>query len=63
MDSVRAKQIIDSSGNIQVLYNGSPVWLEDVTNNNTVRITYLDTNKSDEVPTYKLIENNPDSIR
>jgi small acid-soluble spore protein H (minor) len=63
LDSIRAKQIIDASGNIQVLYNGSPVWLENVNNNDTVRITYLDTNKSDEVPAYKLVENNPDMIR
>lgn len=59
MDSNRAKQILNSSENIDVLYNGSPVWLENVKDNNMVEVTYLDTHKKEDVPVYKLVEVNP----
>lgn len=58
MDAVRAKQIIDSTDNVSVLYQGSPVWLEDVKDNNTVLVTYLDSQLKEDVPAYKLVEVN-----
>jgi len=59
MDSIRAKQIIGASENIQVLYEGSPVWLENVRDNNTAEVTYIENSRREVVPVYKLIENNP----
>lgn len=59
MDSLRAKQIMQSPETIQVLYEGSPVWLENVNDNNTAEITYFENNRKETVPVYKLVENNP----
>lgn len=62
MDTERAKEILTQSGNIQVLYDGTPVWLENIKDNNTVQVTYLDTHRREDVPVYKLVEVNPQSI-
>lgn len=59
MDSTRAKQIMDSKENIEVLYHNSPVWIENVMDNNLALVSYLDTHRREEVPVYKLVENNP----
>jgi H-type small acid-soluble spore protein len=59
MDSYRAKQIMDSQDTIEVLYLNSPVWIENVTENNLAQVTYLDNKQKDEVPVYKLVENSP----
>lgn len=56
LDSNRARMIIQSPETIQVLYNGSPVWLENVKDNNTVEVTYLENRKRAEVPVNRLIE-------
>lgn len=57
MDSIRAKEIISSGDVIQVLYQGSPVWLENVKDNNTAEVTRLDRKDKIEVPVYLLVEN------
>jgi H-type small acid-soluble spore protein len=59
LDSVRAKEIMHSPHKIEVLYNGSEVWIDNVKDNNSAEITYLDNKNKLEVPVYKLIENNP----
>lgn len=59
LDSERARQIIDSPQKIEVLYQGSPVWIENVTDNNTANVTYIETHDKVEVPVYRLVENNP----
>lgn len=59
MDSVRAKEIIKSKEAIQVLYQGSPVWLESVGENNVAKATKMDSNEKIEVPVSLLVENNP----
>lgn len=45
MDSNRARQIIDSKDNIDVRYQGAPVWLEGISDNNTVEVTSLSGHK------------------
>lgn len=60
MDSQRAKEILNQTKeNIQVLYNGSPVWIEDVNSNNTAEITDLNNHNRTEAPVNKLVEVNP----
>lgn len=59
MDSKRAEQIMQSSETVQVLYQGSPVWIESIKDNNTAEITYIDGKRKIEVPIYLLVENNP----
>ena len=58
MDSQRAKQIMKSKDNIQVLYRGSPVWLEQVRENNVAEITQLEGKERLEVPVDLLSEDN-----
>ncbi len=55
MNSVRAKEIVDSLGVINVLYKGSPVWIENI-NNDSVQIQDLNTQKRFEVPVKDLVE-------
>jgi H-type small acid-soluble spore protein len=59
MDSIRAKQIWKSSVTTEVLYQGSPVWIENINSNNTVEVTNMETKEKIEVPAYLLIENTP----
>lgn len=59
MDTTRARQIINSAHSVQVLYNGSPVWLESIKDNNTVDVTDMHSKKRINVPTYMLVESNP----
>lgn len=60
MDSARTKMILQSPESIQVLHNGTPVWIENVMDNNTAEITYLDkSDRKDTVPVYLLVENRP----
>lgn len=58
MDNERAKQIVESLGVIEVLYNGSPVWIENI-KENTAEVSYIDTKNKVEVQVEKLIERNP----
>lgn len=55
MDSNRAKQIIESKGVINVLYNGSPVWIESIDGNNA-DVTNIETKARAQVPVNMLIE-------
>ena len=57
LDKIRAQQIMQSPESLQVLYQGSPVWLENINSNNTVKVTRLDSNDKIEVPVYMLVEN------
>lgn len=61
MDTHRAKEILNQTKeNIPVLYNGSPVWIEDVNTNNTAEVIDLNNNNSKiEAPVNKLVEVNP----
>lgn len=60
LDTKRAKEILNNTkGAIQVLYQGSPVWLEDVKENNSAVVSYIESHERVEVPVYKLVENNP----
>lgn len=59
MDSERAKQIMESKGVIEVLFRGSPVWIESLGDNNTAEVSYLRTKEKVEAPIYLLTENNP----
>lgn len=60
MDSKRAKEILNQTrNNIQVLYNGSPVWIENVNSNNTAEVTDLNNHMRLEAPVNKLVEVNP----
>lgn len=59
LDSKRAMQIMHSPDSIQVLYEGSPVWIENVMGNNTAEITHFENNKKEAVPVYMLVENKP----
>lgn len=56
VDDVRAKEIVASNGVIEVLYQGSAIWIDQITQNNTALIHYISNNKKDEVPVYKLVE-------
>ncbi len=62
MDNERARQIVDSLGVIEVLYNGSPVWIENL-KENTAEISYIDSNidtkNKVQVQVDKLIERKP----
>ena len=50
---------MDSQETIEVLYMNSPVWIDNVMENNLAQVTYLESQRKDEVPVYKLVENNP----
>ena len=58
MDNESARRIVESLGVIEVLYNGSPVWIENV-KDNTAKVSYLDTKNMAEVPVEELIERKP----
>jgi H-type small acid-soluble spore protein len=58
MDNERARQIVESLGVIEVLYNGSPVWIENIKENNA-EVSYIDTKNKAEVQVEKLIERKP----
>lgn len=59
MDITRARQILQSKDSVQVLHQGSPVWIERVMENNTAEISYFSDNRKDTVPVYMLVENKP----
>lgn len=60
MDTTRAKEILNQTkDNIQVLYNGSPVWIENVNSNNTAEVTDLNNHVKLDAPVNKLVEVNP----
>ncbi len=57
MDTIRAKEIMKSQDNVQVLFRGIPVWLENINENNTATVMRLDNKQKEEVPVYLLVEN------
>lgn len=59
MDSQRAKQIIESHGVIAVNYHDSPIWIEQIKDNENAEVTTLDTNQRIEVPMDELVESDP----
>lgn len=58
MDIGRAKQIIESQGVIAVNYHNSPVWIEQLKDNENAEVTTLDTNQRIEVSIDELDEAN-----
>jgi len=58
LDNERARWIVESLGVIEVLYNGSPVWIENI-KENTAEVSYIDTKNKAEVQVEKLIERKP----
>lgn len=58
MDSRRARQIIESHGVIEVNYKDTPVWIEQIKNDDTAQVTVLDTDQQMEVPVTELTEAN-----
>ncbi|HCF71283.1 MAG TPA: H-type small acid-soluble spore protein [Syntrophomonas sp.] len=55
MDIERAHDIVNSLGVIEVLYQGEPIWIEDI-NGDQARIDFLDRRQKAEVPVRDLIE-------
>lgn len=55
MDSRRAKQILESHGVIEVLHNGSPVWIENI-RGESAEVTYIGTSSKAEIPVNNLVE-------
>lgn len=56
LDQNRAKEIMGSQGVIEVLYQGSEVWIDQLKENDTAMVHYISNNKKEEVPVYKLVE-------
>jgi len=58
MNITRAQQIFFSEHNYQVLFNGSPIWIEGLSDDHqTARVRQLDGNESiREVPVTELVE-------
>ncbi len=56
----RVEEILDSSKNIEVLYNGQPIWIEDINkNSSTAKIKVMGSNQIlDNVPVVDLKEGN-----
>ena len=55
MNTKRAEEIVDSLGVIEVLYQGSPIWIEQI-NGDKVQIQDLNTQQRCEVPVNDLVE-------
>jgi H-type small acid-soluble spore protein len=57
LDITRARQILQSTQKIDVLLNGSPVWIEGVSDNSIAEVTALTGSRHKrEVPVGMLIE-------
>ncbi|UNC91969.1 H-type small acid-soluble spore protein [Candidatus Contubernalis alkaliaceticus] len=55
MEIQRAREIISAPEKIEVHFDGTPVWIEDI-KNDTANVTVMGTCKSMEVPVYELQE-------
>lgn len=55
MDVKRAHDIVNSLGVIEVLYQGEPIWIEDI-HGNQARIDFLERRHKAEVPVRDLAE-------
>lgn len=58
MDEKRAREIVDSLGVIEVMHNGKPVWIENITGNEA-QITYIEGNETVDVSLNQLVEGDP----
>lgn len=56
MDASRARMIIQSPDSIQVMHEGSPVWIEKVIDDNSAEITFFGKGKKEIIPLRQLIE-------
>jgi small acid-soluble spore protein H (minor) len=56
VDMRRARNIMESHGVIEVVYQNSPVWIEEINDENLVQISYLDTKERTAVPVGELEE-------
>lgn len=56
MDIQRAKQILKLPDVVQVSFQGAPVWIENIKDNNTAEVTNLETRSRMNVPVDKLTE-------
>ncbi len=55
MDPEKAQQIVESLGVIEVLHNGSPVWIENL-DGDRAEVRYLETGEIMQVPVSELVE-------
>ncbi|MCK9313311.1 MAG: H-type small acid-soluble spore protein [Methanocorpusculum sp.] len=55
MDNKRAREVINSLGVIEVLYQGRPVWIEDI-DGSLAQVRYLDDRDSFEISVGELQE-------
>jgi H-type small acid-soluble spore protein len=55
LEAEKAQQIFESLGVVDVLYNGSPVWIEDL-DGEEAKVRYLESGQTIEVPVTELIE-------
>ena len=55
MDPEKAQQIFESLGVVEVLYNGAPVWIENL-DGEDAEVRYLETGDQILVPVSELIE-------
>lgn len=55
MDPEQAQQIVESLGVVEVLYNGAPVWIENV-DGEDAEVRFLETGDIIQVPVNKLVE-------
>lgn len=55
MDPEKAQQIVESLGVIEVLHNGSPVWIENL-DGGEAEVRYLETGEIVQVPVSELVE-------
>lgn len=56
MDIERVRQIVRSPERIDVLYQGTPVWIESIMNDNTVEVTNLETRNRFQTSVNSLVE-------
>lgn len=57
IDNFRAKQIVNSNENINVLFEGRPVWIEGVSDNGVAEVIAMSGSRvRREVPVNRLIE-------
>lgn len=55
MDPKKAQQIVESLGVVEVLYNGAPVWIENLEGKDA-EVRYLETGQIIQVPVSELVE-------
>lgn len=56
LDEKKAKEIMSSTGVIEVLYEGAVVWIDVIKDNGKALVHYISNNKKAEVPISELVE-------